>query len=610
MGDREKEVKRYLAEHKVDELLAAALRDAIKHNAPDPFAHIARYLTSEIGPRPSGAVGTFLRILTINDVYSLEHYPRFATAVKSARKSASKLDCVVISTLNGDFLSPCILTSIDGGKAMLEGLNMAEVDFVCLGNHELDLTWQQLRAKIDGFKGICLNSNLHNAELKGLPRYHKLQVGDKTALLGGFLTEDVSIYAPNVNPEFTPVTEACSQVWDEAKAELGFTPDLFVPLTHQLVGDDRKTAKAIAKHAELSKCTPCLLGGHEHDLFIEEEGKSTIIKVGQDAERFGVVDIWWDQDGNIKSAYKVLPCAEYSLDAAGQELVESKNVFLNEMMSTPIATVPEPMSSKRVRFESSGLATFLLSIVKRGLVNDGVEVVMLQGGGVRGSTDYEPGPFTMGNLYKEFGFETQIAIIPLTGKIIADSIVSSRSAPKPAPNFLHLDDGCRVTDEAGGHVLEMINHEPIDLDRIYTVATYQFLLSGLNIIQPLLGYVQENVKVPDLEICRPIKHIAMEVCMKDAWRKLLGLPQHGGVDCKIRRRKSTSGDMHEELLGTIDSAMDKMDINGDGFIQPSELLAYLEKNDMSGTLVEQMIKICDQDGDGQLSRADLRSVAH
>ena len=47
-----------------------------------------------------------------------------------------------------------------------------------------------------------------------------------------------------------------------------------------------------------------------------------------------------------------------------------------------------------------------------------------------------------------------------------------------------------------------------------------FSPAGLNIIQPLLGYVQANVAVPDLEICRPIKHIVMDVCMKDAWRKV------------------------------------------------------------------------------------------
>ena len=89
-------------------------------------------------PRPRAAVGKFLRILTINDVYKLDHYPRVATAVDLARAEAEALNCVVSVHLNGDFLSPCTLTAIDGGRGMTEGLNQAGVDYVCLGNHEFD----------------------------------------------------------------------------------------------------------------------------------------------------------------------------------------------------------------------------------------------------------------------------------------------------------------------------------------------------------------------------------------------------------------------------------------------------------------------------------------
>jgi len=194
-------------------------------------------------------------------------------------------------------------------------------------------------------------------------------------------------------------------------------------------------------------------------------------------------------------------------------------------------------------------------------------------------------------------------------------------------------------------VLQTINGKPLEADRQYTVATYQyagrhadrglshrpttsgglarlpttpginqcsrpsdcrFLLSGLNIIQPMYDYVLKNVEVPDLEICRPIKHIAMEVCMKDAWRKLVGLPPYGGPDC-------TAADVHEaseDLRATVDKAMAAMDLNRDGFIDPAELRAFLEKNQMTGSLVEQMMKTIDVDGDGKISKVDLLEISH
>lgn len=44
--------------------------------------------------------------------------------------------CVVTSHLSGDFLGPCLFTSLDGGATMVDALNYAKLDYVSLGNHE------------------------------------------------------------------------------------------------------------------------------------------------------------------------------------------------------------------------------------------------------------------------------------------------------------------------------------------------------------------------------------------------------------------------------------------------------------------------------------------
>ena len=44
--------------------------------------------------------------------------------------------CVVTSHLSGDFLGPCLFTSLDGGATMVDALNYAQLDYVSLGNHE------------------------------------------------------------------------------------------------------------------------------------------------------------------------------------------------------------------------------------------------------------------------------------------------------------------------------------------------------------------------------------------------------------------------------------------------------------------------------------------
>jgi len=176
---------------------------------------------------------------------------------------------------NGDFLSPCTLTALDGGRAMTSVLNEVSIDFVCLGNHELDLSLESLHQKMNKLHGQCLNSNLLNPPLDRLPSYAAVNVGDRIAVFGGFLTDDMSIYAPSTKPEILPVPNAILDTLNTASTELGYTPDLFVPLTHQDMERDIELAQYVTSRQELCDRVPVILGGHEHDLIEEEVNTCT-----------------------------------------------------------------------------------------------------------------------------------------------------------------------------------------------------------------------------------------------------------------------------------------------------------------------------------------------
>ena len=47
--------------------------------------------------RPAAASGTFLRVLSVNDVYKITNYPMLATAIKHNRAASADLDCKFIS---------------------------------------------------------------------------------------------------------------------------------------------------------------------------------------------------------------------------------------------------------------------------------------------------------------------------------------------------------------------------------------------------------------------------------------------------------------------------------------------------------------------------------
>ena len=142
---------------------------------------------------------------------------------------------------------------------------------------------------------------------------------------------------------------------------------------------DRTTGASCANHSGLADRTPVLLGGHEHEVYIEKlEGGSTIVKVGADAELFGWIDIWWAADGKLDYQVTTQLASEWAPDGETQRFVQEKQSALDVAMAIPIATLPAAMSSKKVRFEESELAKFLLSSVKDGLVDSGVELAMIQ----------------------------------------------------------------------------------------------------------------------------------------------------------------------------------------------------------------------------------------
>merc|ERR1711998_19318 len=92
------------------------------------------------------------------------------------------------------------------------------------------------------------------------------------------------------------------------------------------------------------------------------------------------------------------------MGADAEALVKKKREHLENMKATPVAYLSAAKSSKQVRFQScdgGDIPSFLMTYVKRGLKSSGVDIALLNGGNIRGRSDYEPGPFTYGHLFKE-----------------------------------------------------------------------------------------------------------------------------------------------------------------------------------------------------------------
>lgn len=553
--------------------------------------------------RPAGAEGAFLRVLCITDTYTLHNFPHVVQAAREAKAEAARdpRGCVVITAHCGDIVSPTPLTSIDFGKSMIEGLNTVPIDYACLGNHEFDLTAAVLQKRIHEFQGKWLNANIKDPNFTGsdgelLPAYDIIQVGQRKVAIGGFCTVQPAIYRPGTLRDAVPIVESVMATWEAAAAK---GADAMVPLTHQLIHEDCELLHALHKHPHTRGRVPYVLGGHEHEIYeVSEEGGS-VLKVGQDAETVGVVDLWWDGEGTLRSRHALVPATAFARDAECAALVAHKEGLLGSMSGVAICTLDRPMSSKNTRKQAEGIAQLLCTKIKRSVPN--ADLCILQGGAVRGGADYPAGPFTYGDLVNEMPFETEICVVQLPGHVIAESVKHSRSRPDlERATFLHLDDGAEFEDFPGLACLRL-NGEPFEAERMYTVAIYRVLVTGMDEVRPLLDHIHRaGVRVPALEEAIPAKQLVMETCMKEEWRRLVAGAAPMG---------------HADLEEAVMRAFTQMDANGDGQIDHAELSAFISRTprhaadtgEAKEQLLSWLISTLDTNHNGSVSLSELRS---
>lgn len=189
---------------------------------------------------------------------------------------------------------------------------------------------------------------------------------------------------------------------------------------------------------------------------------------------------------------------------------------------------------------------------------------------------------------------------------------------KPAPNFLHVDSDAVVTED---HQLTVVDGQPMVPDKLYKVGyycmclplaslicsssqigIYQLLLTGLNVIEPLFSWVMENITdIPEEEACMPAKEICIEVCMKDAWRKLLGY-----TDWDVCKPSP------EELDREVSAAFEAIDANNDGFLERLEIERFFadQMGEQPATeLLSRMISVLDSNNDGKIDPKEMAALA-
>jgi 2',3'-cyclic-nucleotide 2'-phosphodiesterase (5'-nucleotidase family) len=526
---------------------------------------------------PAAPRGPTLRLVCINDVYTLENLPRLRSLVRHYA-TTSPAD-VFLVTLAGDFVAPSMLSSLDKGRAMVECLNEIGVTHVIFGNHEDDIELAELQARVREFRGVWLNSNVPGF-MPALPVRQLIEVpapGGRSVRVGllGVVMHDLSVYrrAPFGGSPVLPANAIALELAARLVRDEGCA--CVLPLTHQSIADDRELARA-----PQSPRFPVIMGGHEHEVFLEEVAGTWIAKAGSDATRAILIELTWPAEAPAAGSpdlpsvqLGVVNPADFPEDAPLRALVNARMAAVHELESAALMKIPpgEPLSSVGTRSHQTSLGTLLCSRIRDAVGSEGC---IINGGGIRAGREYHR-HFTYGDLKAELPFDNEITVVSLPGYVLREAIASSRAhAPAESGGFLQVDS--RMLVEQPGDVLRQIDGQELAPQRMYRIALMRNLLTGMDHIEPLVRYAREHPEcVPPPDCGREIKLVLIDSFSVELWNQLGSFEQidtnHDGVVSSGELADAVTRVTEEPASPiTVGFVMDRLDTNHDHVISREE----------------------------------------
>lgn len=526
------------------------------------------------------ARGPALRIICVNDVYTLENLPRLKGLVRHHAEAAPP-DALLV-TLAGDFIAPSILSSLDKGAGMVDCLNEIPITHTIFGNHEDDVGMAELGKRVGEFRGTWLNTNMPTFR-PALPTHQRLEVtcpGGRTVRVGllGLLAHQRNLYRPGAfgGHAIEPANATALRWTKRLVEEEGCA--CVIPITHQDRADDHALARM-----QRAPRFPIIIAGHEHEVLIDEVEGSWVIKAGAEAATAVVVDLIWPAAAPPPGVadlpavtLKLQEVSEHPEDPELRARVARHMLAVRKLDGATLVRIPPgaQLSSVGIRSRQTSLGTVLCSHVRDVLEADGC---LLHGGGVRGEREYEA-RFTYADLKAVLPYANETAVVELPGRVVRDAVAYSRAAaagtPEGSNGYLQVDD--RMTVEGPDDVVTAIGGVPIDLERNYRIATVIGLLGGMNGIEPLLRHTRERPEsAPPRDSGREIKMILVDAFSVELWRQLGSF-----ADIDANRDAVVTAD---ELESAITRATAEA---------PSEIV------------VRDVLRMLDADGDGAITRSE------
>ena len=421
-----------------------------------------------------------LTVLQINDVYSTLPIDGFGGLARIAtfKQNLIAAGRTPLLVLAGDFLSPSVASSTFKGEQMVAALNAAGLDIATLGNHEfdfgLDVLLQRMRESrwqwvVSNVIDTATNQPVGTAVPYVIKTFGSLKVG----FLGLCLT----------GSEISPDRLGRLRLIDPLDAAATYLPilqregaQLIVAVTHLTFAEDRALAQRFPQ-------IDLIIGGHEHYPITATEDRTLISKAGSDAKFIARIDVNRQPTGLVERFFELVPVTGAIPDEPrAAAVIKSYEDRLSTALNSVIATtrVPLDADTTRLRASETNLGDLFADAMR---ADTKADITITNSGSIRGDRQYPAGPITRRTLVEIHPFNNVICTVRVPGRVVLQALNNGVSKlPGTAGQFPQVSGltlRVTVSAPAGNRVSDVrVGGEPLDLDKIYTVAISDYMLRG------------------------------------------------------------------------------------------------------------------------------------
>lgn len=428
-----------------------------------------------------------LTIVHTNDVHSrvtgndndLIGYARLATLVKELREAGN-----LILLDAGDTTHGLPIATVSNGESIIRLMNQIGYDAMVPGNHDFNYGYERLVELNEMADFPILAANVvKEDETRDLQEYTIIEIDDLKVGIFGLTTQETTYKSNPKNTEGLEFRDPVA-VAEEMVVKLEEEGvDLIIALAH--IGVDEESHPKATDVAERVEGIDIIVDGHSHTKLDEGKlvGDTLIVQAGEHLKNIGLVDIEF-VDGEIAKKEAKLISFEEALELEEDEEISKEIARLEEenqkILSVAIGQSNVELVGERevVRAGESNLGNLATDAM---LDITGADVAMTNGGGIRASIP--AGEITKGNVLEVFPFGNYIVVLELTGEEILNALEHGVDTyPELAGKFPHVAGMTYKIDpskEAGNRIVELlVDGEPIELDKSYTLATNDFMAVG------------------------------------------------------------------------------------------------------------------------------------